>query len=209
LTDLAVIVPFKSAKQKSRLAGTLDATQRKLFSIVMLEAVLSAIEHAGLAPACHVVSSDEEALGVARNAGGTAVFEGGNRGVNAAVSLGMRRARANRYLILPADLPLLSSSDLKQVMALAAQGADMVISPSRLMDGTNLLLFADGREVPLSYDSNSFWGHLGAAASLGYSVAVYTGRGVVLDIDTVADLTLLAGLWRGGRAAAFAREVLA
>ncbi len=207
MTGLAVIVPFKAAKQKSRLAAALDDTQRRRLSILMLEAVLAAVGGAGLAPACHVVSSDDEALRLARTAGGTPFPESENRGVNAAVSLGMKHARASRYLVLPADLPLLTASDLTRAMALSKQGADIVLSPSRLMDGTNLLLFSRRNEVPLSYDSNSFWTHLGAAASLGYSAAVYTGCGAVLDIDTVEDLALLAGARHGGEAAAFAREV--
>jgi len=209
MKTLAVIVPFKAAMQKSRLSGVLDPTQRRRLSLLMLENVLGAVARAGLMSACHVVSSDKEALGLADRAGGVPVIEARDRGVNAAVQLGMRRARARRYLVMPADLPVLTDSDLRQAMTLNSQGADVVISPSHQFDGTNLLLFSAEKRFHLSYDKNSFWNHLGTSAQLGCSVAVYTGLGAVLDIDTVEDLAALARLPSAKRAVRFAMEAAA
>lgn len=206
---LAVIIPFKAARQKSRLSGVLDASHRKRLSLLMLESVLAAVADAGLATACYLVSSDKDALGLAKRAGGTPVAETGDRGVNAAVSLGLRHVRAERYLVMPADLPMLTGSSLRDAMALSSQGAGIVISPSRQMDGTNLLLFPARNRVPLSYDRNSFWNHLEASARLGYSVGVYTGAGAVFDIDTAEDLALLARMPKAGRTARFAAEAAA
>jgi len=203
-----VIIPFKAARRKSRLLGTLNPGQREKLSLLMLESVLAAVAGAGLARTCHVVTSDEPALELARRAGGAPVAEKENSGVNAAVSLGMRRVGARRYLILPADLPLLTASDIERAVALTSLSADVVISPSRHLDGTNLLLFSGDRRVPLSYDRNSFWDHISSAARMGCSLAVYTGKGALFDVDTPDDLEVLAGLQISNRTVSFARKVL-
>ena len=208
MREPAVIVPFKAAEQKSRLSGVLDPSERRRLSLLMLKSVLAAVKKAGLGASCYVVSSDRSALAMVREAGGKAVFEAGDRGVNEAVALGMKRTRSRLCMIIPADLPLLGAADLELSTRLMDMRADVVISPSRQMDGTNLLLFSRDKPVPLSYDRNSFWNHLGSCSRLGYSVAVYTGRGAVFDVDTAGDLRLLAGMPKRTAAVEMARRAI-
>lgn len=189
-----MIIPFKGERQKSRLSGLMDPRQRREFSLSLLDGVLGVLRKAGLASHVYVVSSDRSALDSCRRAGAEPVKEDRPAGVNAAVALGMRHAREDQVMVLPADLPLLSRADVESVLRFMALPADVVVSPSRAFDGTNLLCFAAERPVPLSYDSNSFWTHLRRSSSLGYNVAVYTGAGVVFDVDTESDLRALAGL---------------
>jgi len=203
-----VIIPFKAARKKSRLAGALGDSDRRRLSTLMLASVLSAVGRAGLSSGCLVVTSDRGAMAAAEKAGAGVVTEERDQGVNAAVSLGMARSRASMILVVPADLPLLTARDLKEALRLKSSGADVVVSPSRHMDGTNLLLMPSAAPIPLSYDRNSFWNHLGSAASSGFTAAVYTGPGTVLDIDTAEDLELLARSRGGGEPREFARRAM-
>jgi 2-phospho-L-lactate guanylyltransferase len=203
-----VIIPFKAGSHKSRLSGALSPAQRHQLSILMLKGVLAAVAGAGLTSSCCLVSSDSAALGLAREAGAKAIKEAQNRGVNSAVSLGMRVSGASQYLVLPADLPLLGAMDICRAMKLKSKPADVVISPSGHLDGTNLLFLSGDRRITLSYDDESFWKHLGDAARRGYTVAVYTGRGVVFDVDTLDDLSAMAKLPINSQAVVFARKAL-
>lgn len=176
--------------------------------MLMLRSVLEAVVRSGLGPSCYLVSPDEEALAVARKAGGTPVMERKNRGVNAAVYLGIKQASASQYMVLPADLPLLRAANIREVVRLKSRGVDVVISPSRHLNGTNVLLFSKSKMIPLRYDRNSFWSHLGEAARMGYVTAVYSGEGSVFDVDTRDDLHDLARFRRKTAAVMLARGAI-
>ncbi len=156
---------------------------------------------------CCVVSPDERALEIARALGATIVREPGNRGVNAAVLSGVEAARTSDVLVVPADLPLLSSRDIATVADLS-EVCDIVLSPSRAFDGTNLLCFSKDRAPQLSYDSDSFWNHLRDSARRRYSLAVYTGPGAVLDVDTPEDLKRLVEMGPRAGSIGFAAKVM-
>lgn len=203
-----MIVPFKGANTKTRLSGVLDEAQRRQLSVLMLREVLGVLAEAGLAGSCKVVSPDGKALGLALDMGAEPVSERVNRGVNAAVLTGMEKAKNDIIMAIPADLPLLKASEIRTAVALKSHGVDVVLSPSISFDGTNLLLFSRGRPLTLSYDRNSFWNHLASAAKKGFSVAVYTGRGAMFDIDTVDDLKRLGRMRVDSPPVAFAKRAL-
>jgi 2-phospho-L-lactate guanylyltransferase len=203
-----VIVPFKGANKKTRLSKALDDSQRRQLSLLMLRGVLGVLAETGLARSCELVSPDREALGLALEMGARPVRERANRGVNAAVLTGIRSAKSDVFLVIPADLPLLKASEIRAAVALKSHGVDVVLSPSSSFDGTNLLLFSRGRPLTLNYDRNSFWNHLAGAAKKGLSVAVYTGRGAMFDIDTVDDLKRLGRMRTGSPPVAFAKRAL-
>jgi 2-phospho-L-lactate guanylyltransferase len=208
LKDITVIVPFKGANTKTRLSTVLDEVQRRQLSLLMLREVLGVLAETGLAGSCEVVSPDRGALGLALKMGAEPVGERSNRGVNAAVLTGMKKAKNDGIMAIPADLPLLKASEIRAAVALKSRGVDVVLSPSSSFDGTNLLLFSRDRPLALSYDRNSFWNHLADAAKKGLSVAIHTGRGVMFDIDTVDDLKRLGQMRIRSPPVAFAKRAL-
>jgi len=208
LTTPGVIIPFKGVTQKSRLSDAMGPKERRSFALAMLRGVLRATKDAGLSSGCMVVSSDDLALKEAARAGAKGVREGENKGVNQAVALGMKSGNALEFMVIPADLPLLTRGDLRAALELAGAGFDVVIAPSRTFDGTNLLWMRRGRGFPLSFDNDSFWNHLRSAAERRLRVVVSSRPGFRFDVDTVADLRELADQPPRIASSSLAREVL-
>ena len=163
---------------------------------------------AGLRKTCYLVSSDAEALKVAKSMGISSVRESADAGVNSAVRTAVRSLSSyDSFMVVPADLPALSSRDLKRAHALG-RTVSVVISPSASFTGTNLLLFTRRRAPRLSYDRDSFWNHLASSASRGLSVGVYTGSGVTLDLDTQRDVKSLLASQPDSATARYLREAV-
>jgi 2-phospho-L-lactate guanylyltransferase len=207
LTLAAVIIPVKSSGMKSRLSGVLSQTQRLEFAELLLADVLSAIKKARLMDRCLVVSPDRGMLAIATQMGAGTVPEPKDSGVNSAVERGMREVgKEGDVLVVPSDLPLLRGSDVRGLLSMKSGGREVVITPSETFNGTNALLFSLSAPLPLSYDADSFWNHLRAAARLNLSVGVCTEKGVMFDVDSPRDLWKLARSRSGRASAAFARE---
>ncbi len=187
----AIIVPVKKANPKSRLSGVLSLEDRRELVRLMLEDMISSIDSEGLLNQTFVVSSDEESLQFASKLGAKPIREPTEKGVNAAVEMGMKETPDSEgWLILPADIPFLTGRDLSRVLDFSEGGPAIVISPSRDFSGTNLLLLGRRSRLKLSYERNSFSSHLAAAAHSGLSLAVYCSWTVTLDIDSVEDARL-------------------
>jgi 2-phospho-L-lactate/phosphoenolpyruvate guanylyltransferase len=210
LNRLAVLIPFKGEGVKSRLSGLLGPRERREFALALLGDVLEAFRSARLVSSCYVVTADPRAKEVASKAGSGVIAEPSASGVNAAVRLGVDRlGPAMDFLVVPSDIPLLRSMDVKELIAMRSGGLDVVIVPSRAFDGTNALLFGGAGQIPLSYDDHSFWNHVQAAGALKRSLGIYSGDGFRFDVDTEEDFRALAR--SGGRkdSVKLARRVLA
>jgi 2-phospho-L-lactate guanylyltransferase len=184
----AVIIPVKASEPKSRLASILSEPVRRRLTLATLSDVLRAVRSASDGMEIFVVSSDQDVLRQAAMAGASSLREEEDAGVNAAVSLGMEKTGdADRWLILPCDIPFVRPDDIRRVLGLGDRRR-VVIAPSREMNGTNGLLVGKDSRIPLTYDEDSFWGHLRNAARVGLGVAVYAQMTVMLDIDSPRDV---------------------
>lgn len=209
MTGLAVLIPFKARDRKSRLAEVLDQRQRRRFAVTMLLDVLAAFRSSGLLSRCFVVTSDPEVLLLAERSGAAGLDEPEDRGVNGAVEWAISKLKGEeRFLVVPSDLPLLRPSEVRKALSMKSD-VDCVISPSKAFDGTNLLFFSRKRSIALSYDANSFWKHVARAARRGLSLAVYCGRGVLFDVDSVDDFRALGRVRINTPSVKFAKKALA
>jgi 2-phospho-L-lactate guanylyltransferase len=205
---MAVLIPFKADRRKSRLSRVLDPNQRNRLAELMLADVLGVFRRADLLSRCYVVTSDEKVLALVRKLGARTIAEPRDEGVNGAVGMGVRTLIGNRdFMVVPSDLPLLTPDEVGTALALK-RGFDCVVSPSRSFNGTNLLIFSGGTALALSYDSDSFWNHVSGAARKGLSLAVYCGEGVLSDVDTPEDLRALSHVRRRIPSVEFAKEAL-
>jgi 2-phospho-L-lactate guanylyltransferase len=208
LKSLVILIPVKSKGAKSRLTKQLTASDRRKLTLLMLNDVLDVFKMTKLTKDCFVVSPDAEVLSIAERSGAGTIREERDMGVNAAVERGMSDTRSENVMVIPSDLPFLVSSDIRRLLSLKSTGLKVVMSPSMGFDGTNALLFSRKTPIPLSYDRNSFWGHLGSAGSAKLSVGIYSGQGVMFDVDSPEDFLALARSRVKRRSVAFAKKVL-
>ena len=192
---------------KTRLSVALTPGERREFAKLMLSHLLGVLKEAGLARSTYLVSSDGDALEMGKVFGAKGVREVEDRGVNEAVRAGLAAVGdVETVLVLPGDLPLISTLDVADVKSLRESGFDVVIAPSVGFNGTNALAFSPKLGFPLSYDADSFWTHLATAATMGLRVAVSCKRGLMLDIDSREDLADLSRESLMSESVSFARR---
>jgi 2-phospho-L-lactate guanylyltransferase len=189
MNKIALIIPVKGSNPKARLSSIFAARERKQLQVAMLEDTLFAVARAKKNQHTYVVSSDREILKFAGRYGVGSVEEDRDRGVNEAVEGAMAKlGDYDGWLIMPADLPLISPNDIKTVFTLHRMGSSIIVSPSEDYSGTNLLLMTKKGRIALHYDDDSFNKHLGEATASGLRTAVYYSENVAFDIDHAGDV---------------------
>jgi 2-phospho-L-lactate/phosphoenolpyruvate guanylyltransferase len=187
---LAPVKPF--AEAKSRLASVLTPAERGLLMRSLLERTLVLARESNLFARLVVVSRDPLVWEVAHRGGADTLPEQGED-LNSALDQGRGFASAagvDQLLILPADLPWLTISDLQAVCALGEQGDGIVLGPAQ-DGGTNVLHLRLPSDLPFCFGVRSFQCHMDAARAAGFAPAVYTSPTLQFDLDTPADWAAL------------------
>jgi 2-phospho-L-lactate guanylyltransferase len=136
---------------KARLGGALDAEEREELVLGMLLHTLAVLGAWQPCRRIHLVSPDPVLDAATRQAGvEVSVLRQQGEGLNEGIRLGIDAASAERapsVLVLPGDLPHLSTDALDELllaadagMAAAAGGPLLAIVPSDARQGTNALL---------------------------------------------------------------------
>jgi 2-phospho-L-lactate guanylyltransferase len=192
------IVPVKPLRRgKSRLAGMLTEDQRTRLNRYLLEHTLTTLNAVAEIAHTLVVSRDPAALALTREIGGRTVLENGAPQFNIALKRATAVARANgarAVLILPADIPLISADDVKEVLARGKTPQVIVIVPDRRLDGTNALFVNPAGMIEYSYGPGSFQRHCERARAAGTKLEIVHSESLGLDLDLPEDLELLGGL---------------
>lgn len=200
LFALWLVVPAKPFDEgKSRLAAALPRAERANLSRRWLTHVLSVAQAWGRFANIAVISRDTEVLALASALGALPILETTTGEANAsgdelneALRQGCRVAQANGaegVLVLPADLPLLTHTDLDELYELALEGEAVIIAPSR-DGGTNALLLRPPHAIDYAFGEQSFARHLSLATAARLPVHVYTSATLALDVDRPEDLRL-------------------
>lgn len=210
-------MPFKGpVGSKRRLAGLLDADERKRLSLAMFETVMSAVLHVdGIDTILILTPSREVSIGSATRrivmihdevapADAPGPTDGLNRAVQAAQRLATRGG-AEKLLVVPADLPLLASSDLNAVIEASAH-ASVVIAPDRERRGTNALLLAPPTAIEPAFGDGSYLNHHRRARAASLPVNRVERAGLMIDLDTPADVSLMLEIGGEGRVVSLLRE---
>jgi 2-phospho-L-lactate guanylyltransferase len=186
-----VIVPVKRLSEaKSRLSPLLSETERRQFCLAMLKDVLTAVSNTEDIHRTVVVSKDPHVLQAAKKCC-TLSLEESRSGLNQAISEAINwciTMTAKGTLILPADIPLISSQDLDKIL-LFGRESSMVICPSRTGDGTNALFLNPPRAVMTFYGRRSFHRYVKEASKRRIPYYVHRSPRIALDIDTVKDIS--------------------
>jgi len=190
---LWLLVPVKPFQQgKSRLTEVLAANERVALNQAMLARVLARAQAANVLAGILVVSRDRAALAQAEAAGVIIVREQGHD-LNGALSQAAQVASAQgaeAVLVLPADLPLLTADDIRQLYLLGQAQKGIVITRSP-DGGTNALLMRPPGAIEFAFGPASFARHTQLAQSVGVPVQTYASPTLALDVDWPEDLVRL------------------
>jgi 2-phospho-L-lactate guanylyltransferase len=193
---LWAIVPVKPLRYgKSRLAEVLtpderlDLNRRMLVHTLDTLAAVPEIEHV------LVISRDQAALALAREHGARTVQENNSPHLNIALTRATVVAKnyATRgVLIVPADLPLISTEDVRVMLERAVDPPVVVVAPDRRRDGTNALLVCPAGIIEYEYGPNSFQRHCELARRAGARLEICELPSLALDMDLPEDLELVS-----------------
>lgn len=191
---LHAIVPVKNLEHaKVRLSSVLSPSERRMLVLAMLDDVLHALRAAPAVAHVSVISRDSTVLHAAAQHGAEAIVDrmpGLNEALTqAATHVAARGAAA--LLVLPADLPLVTPSDIDALSGALEHEPGAVLAASR-DGGTNALLVRPPLVLPFLYGVGSLMKHMEAARQRGLGVEVVRSPGLALDVDQPDDLTLLA-----------------
>ena len=195
------IIPVKRLSEaKSGLSAVLAPEQRRQLVLSMLADVLRAVHQAPSIASAIIVSPDEKVLSFANLHGAEGVAEPG-LGLNEALNLAIRHTISkgvDSVLILPADLPLLKSADVENLIAMASAPKDIVIAPSKAK-GTNALFLRPPDLINLRFGGESFPLHVKEASQAGVRPRIYRSTTIALDIDEPEDMLSVETLGLGTR----------
>ena len=183
-------------KGKSRLSPLLNPSQRDQLSRKMLNVVLSTIQASKAIEGMIVVSPDEEVMKIASDFGAYGLKEEREAGVNAAVRKGLDFAienHADAIVVLPGDLPLLTTEDLINLVDEVTSEPTVVITPSNRLDGTNALLMKPPNIMEFHYDQDSFRSHFLEAVEHEVRLKTVLRKGLMTDLDDGMDLKEFIG----------------
>jgi 2-phospho-L-lactate/phosphoenolpyruvate guanylyltransferase len=182
------LVPVKAlAEAKGRLAPTVGPLQRRLLAIAMFEDVIAALQAVPGLAAPVVVSPDREVWRRADAMGCRVVEEPPGAGdLNRSLASAAAGLGDGSLLVVAADLPLASAAGLERV--LAAAEAPVAVVPSHDGGGTNVLAWRDPASFAPSFGPDSAARHLAVPGAVRVDEP-----GLALDVDTAADLELVAG----------------
>jgi 2-phospho-L-lactate guanylyltransferase len=201
IDPIHAVVPLRSvAGGKARLGEALDAEEREVLILGMLERTLEVLGSWTPCTRTHVVTQD---LRVARRVTSLTVgailqvTDGLNEGIALGVTEALREG-ARAVLVLPADLPMLSVEALDRLLdgadaALAAGSGRplLTIAPSDARNGTNALLLFPPDVIEPRFGEHSFEAHVRAAATADATLQVVADPALGFDLDTPEDLEML------------------
>lgn len=185
------VIPVKPLRRaKSRLARALKAPTRAALVRSIFSRTLDVIAQVERIDGVIVVSRDLTILELARQRNAITLMES-DSGLNPAITQAAQWAaqhHARSVIVIPVDLPLITSHDLDAMINRAAEERCIVIAPDRREDGTNVLLIRPPDAIHFSYGSASFSAHRTQASEHGLIVREYRSPTTAFDIDVPDDL---------------------
>lgn len=184
------LVPAKGfSRGKARLAPMLRAEEREALSRAFLGHVLDVVRASDAVAGMLVVTEcDRVAEAAARH--GAIVVRDEATTLAAIVDLALARIDAGA-IVLMSDLPELAPADVRD-LALALEGADVVIAPDLRKAGTNALALATPRAMPTCFGhEDSFVRHLARARERSLRVTIHESRRLGFDVDEPADFAAM------------------
>ena len=188
---MVLVKDFDSAKQ--RLGPALDPPKRRALA---RRNATRAIRAAAAGERRLVVAGSEEAAALALDLGAEVMVEPRQEGQNVAAQRGIGRAieaGADSVLLLSSDLPLVTKTSVRELLAIAGRLAQpaVVAVPAAGRGGTNALYLHPPRAIGLHFGADSLAAFRREAQSKGVRFVVHRSPAMALDLDEPADLVRL------------------
>jgi 2-phospho-L-lactate guanylyltransferase len=191
------LLPVKApVNAKQRLRGVLSPCQREALARIMFEEVFSTLCSVRGLEKIVVATSDPEVARQASGAGATVFEETEQNGHSHSADAAARRAMdlgARAVLLLPIDVPLVTRTEIEDLIAAAdsLREGGVIIVPSSDGTGTNALVRTPPDVIGSRFGPDSFRAHLDQARERGVPARVLRPAGLLFDIDTPEDVAEL------------------
>jgi 2-phospho-L-lactate guanylyltransferase len=184
---VVAVVPLKNLKlAKSRLSNILAEGERQELVLAMFDDVLVSLRESPFIEKIFLVA-DKYFNPIADV---QMITEIKNRGYDEAIIEALKDSRVNQaqaMLILPADLPLVSTDELDTLIRDQENGS-IRIAGARDQDGTNALVMKPPSLLATSFGVGSFERHKKFAKALSVKIEEINLPGLSFDVDTEKDL---------------------
>ena len=200
--SLWAIVPVKPIRRgKSRLAGVLSEEERTELNTFLFENTMHALVNVNRIDQILVISRDPSVLSIARQYKTRTLQEDSSSNLNLALKLATKMAQiyeTRELLILPADLPLITSDEVDQMLDLSGSPPEMIIAPDRHFSGTNALYINPIGDIKYHYGPNSYQLHVMDAETHGFLIKKHITSCLGFDLDLPEDLAIFRQIQNGG-----------
>lgn len=202
--ETRVVIPVKRLEEsKTSFSDIFSEEQRRKLTLSMLEDILKVARQVDEIETI-VVTPDENVMDFVKDLGFKTISEP-DIGLNRALELAIGDSIDSDFtqvLIIPADVPLISSEDIVNILELAPQDKGIVITPSE-EKGTNALLLHPPDVIDLNFGGESFPEHVKAAKSRVAEIRLFRSENLERDIDEPPDLIKVETLGKGTNTHAF------
>ncbi|MHA1648618.1 MAG: 2-phospho-L-lactate guanylyltransferase [Candidatus Helarchaeota archaeon] len=193
------IIPIKSlSNSKKRLESFLSPIQRRQLVLALLKDVLTAVANSKFSNGTLIVTPDSEIVEIIQGWNFSNnieyLLEHEAKGTNHAVQQAIDWCSSkpiSSILIIPADLPLITSKDIDELLKLGNQHYPLIIAPSQRKDGTNAFYQRPPNLVQVWYGNNSFQKNLQLIMQSQVPYKIFENPAFALDIDLKEDLQKL------------------
>jgi 2-phospho-L-lactate guanylyltransferase len=194
LSNTAIIIPIKKLEySKTRLSAFLNLKERKELAELLISDTLEKISK--LEKKQIIIVSCERLKSIDRFNDIVIIDENNLNGVNNAIELANKFVENGKFdesLIIPIDLPLLSTSDLDAIIKNSRKfDKGICIVPSKRFDGTNVLLRKPNLVVDTFFDNNSFYNHIKSAMENKVLIEIFNNENLMIDLDTLEDVVAI------------------
>jgi 2-phospho-L-lactate guanylyltransferase len=166
----------------------------------MLNDVLTVLDEARGIERLIVVTRDANVYYGVEPMGAVSLYDTGRsyRAAAAQAAEAAREGGAAGLLMLPGDLPLLTTAEVETLLEMSSD-VPVTLVPSRSGEGTNALLTRPPGVIPYRYGRSSYRRHVEEADALGLATVTLSLEGVAADNDEPADLLWLARHYQPAR----------
>lgn len=191
----ALLLPVKDLRNaKQRLASILTPEERFALAQAMLADTLRAVRGVQQAEKIFVVTNYKPAMQAARENGWEILPEEQQISESVSVDAASRQCQESgitAVLRLPLDLPLVTSTDIDELLVAECVAPGVVMVPSRDGTGTNAILRKPPTLFPSHFGNGSFAKHCAEAIRTGAQIVQRRNVRLEMDVDDESDLRVL------------------